>query len=68
MSINECREPIARLAYEKKRKIASLKFAAIRNRCWTKEEFGHDLSVVVLQRLPDGTVRLTQIIPRHTAK
>ena len=61
-------EPKTRKAFEEKRRIASLKFAAIRNGSWTKEEYGHHLSITVLQRFPDGTVRLTQVIPRHTAK
>lgn len=68
MSTTEYRERMTRIAYEKKRKIANLKFAAIRNGRWTKQEFGHDLSITVLQRISDGTVRLTQIIPRHADK
>ncbi len=65
MSTTTYREPLTRMAFEKKRRTASLKFAAIRNGSGTKEESGHDLSITVLQRLPDGTPTQTLIVPRH---
>lgn len=68
MRETKCREVKSQKYYETKRSIASMKFTAIRNGNWNKEDFGHDLSIAVLQRHPDGTVRLTQITPRHSAK
>lgn len=65
MSTTTYRELMTRMAFEQKRRIASLTFAAIRSGSWTKEESGHDLSLHVLQGLSDGTFAQTLIVPRH---
>ena len=52
------------MTFQKKRTIGKAKFAAIRNGRWSKERFGHNLSITALRRLPDGTLILTKIIPR----
>jgi len=61
----ESEEKQTLLEFEKKCAIAKNKFAAIRNGRWSKEKFGHDLSITVLRRLQSGTLVQTKISPRH---